>query len=139
MSFTYVGWDTHAYSAQFKKSMEERNLDFMAPVESKEWDTMVAELNNCYSHDNCALRAIRTQNDRIKSSEKGVMIDSDLYRCDLARIMLETWKTVKNLNDNSLFKGFGEILCDIGSTCLQGATHRLLTYYVALTDSKVEK
>ncbi len=135
MSFVYAGWDVHSYSNQFKKTMEDRNFDFSEPVSLDQWGKLVEELNYVYQNFNEALVAIRTQNNRVKSSEIGKVVDSDLYKCDLARIFLETWILVKKTEDKDTIKGFGEILCDIGGTCLQGATHRLLTYYVALLDS----
>ena len=45
------------------------------------------------------------------------------------------WQAVKAAHDDSVYAGFAEILRDVGKTCVQGDSHRLLSYWVAIGDS----
>lgn len=59
------------------------------------------------------------------------ILDPDLPEFNIAVLLLAVWNILKCENDNSMYKHFGETLDDIGTTCVQGISHRLFIDYIA--------
>lgn len=134
---TYQGWDVHSYTLQYRSFMETTGMQFTRPVEPNVWLKLIQELQSKYSHMSGAAVAITKMNARYNADLKGYF-DADLQTsvgpCNVARLLLETWRVANTKNDVSVFSGFGEILDDIGNHCVQGDSHRLLNYYVCLIE-----
>ena len=62
----------------------------------------------------------------------GTIVDPDLPGLNIAVVLVAVWHRVKELNDDSAFIHFKETLDEIGGTCIQGISHRLLFDYFAL-------
>lgn len=132
----YKGWDVHAYSTQYREFMQREGLTFSRPVVQHVWDRLIRELKTEYSYLPAALVAIDKMDKRYDKELKGYF-DADLAtsdgNCNVARLLLDTWHAINatdNKEDKSVLNGFGEILSDIGTHCVQGDSHRLLNYYI---------
>lgn len=58
--------------------------------------------------------------------------DPTLPNLNSAAVLHAIWRRVQELNDSSIHAHFLETLIDIGSTCIQGISHRLLDDYLAI-------
>lgn len=132
-----MGWDVHAYTAQYNQFMQQEGIQFASPIEADEWVVLVKQLRDQYSQKPIAIVAIDKMHGRYNPVNKGYF-DADLQTsrgpCNVARLLFDTWTLVKSKNDQSVFSGFGEMLEDIGSNCVQGDSHRLLGYYIGLVE-----
>ena len=127
----YRGWDTHAYTTLW--TAEAERLGFKTPVPVLEWKQLLRDLDAAYPGA-VALRKFAVN----FSAATGGYMDAQLGGLNVARLLLEVWALVRRAQDGSVTAGFGEILADIGNTCVQGDSHRLLAYYVALHRSGTE-
>lgn len=125
----YRGWDVHAYTQDFNETLtEEQKQLFSQPVDSLEVNAMMLEMIDRFPGGNKALNKMWKR----YQPSKGGYHDPDLDNLNVIKICEVVWFKVKSLNDNSIYKIFEEILKDIGGTCIQGDSHRLLMLYYAL-------
>lgn len=122
----YLGWDVHRNTPFFKEVMPKYRECFPERITLKEHILTIGELEQKYG----PLPAIAKMRQRFQEKDGG-------YRCpdlkvNIAAVLQETWNLVKKVNDPSIFAGFGEILRDVGTTCVQGDSHRLISYYIPL-------
>ena len=125
----YKGWDVHSYTSDFRQVIQ--SLEIPAKVDPAANATLIGELKAKYAGKSKALEAIAKMNLRYNADRQGY-VDPALSGVNVSGILQKTWETVKGEEDESVFAGFGGILADIGGTCIQGDSHRLLSYWIAL-------
>lgn len=125
---SYRGWDVHAYTRDIQSQ-----LHSVLPIMTRQTQTntkpvtdILLEVQAYYSNHLGACTGLAN----IRKSL--AMHDPDLCGVPVDLLFTSTWLSVCGANDPSLYALFGEILGDIGDTCLQGVTHRLFTVWKAL-------
>ena len=125
----YKGWDVHFHTGDLREALKDRTFATFIAKECHE--RMMAELLERYETVPQAAVAILKMKGRYRE-EVGGYLDPDLG-LNVTAILDETWATVKQFaEDESVLRGFGEILADVGTTCIQGDSHRLLFYLLGL-------
>jgi len=121
-----VGYDVHAHT-QFMRAK------FLTPEYLKLFSgtvdlvPIIEEIGTKYQNmSHPALINIRNV------YRSGTIVDPDLPGLNIAVVLVAVWHRVKELNDDSAFIHFKETLDEIGGTCIQGISHRLLFDYFAL-------
>ena len=126
----YKGWDVHAYTPQMKEVVKEIQLvDKLSPIVHEQ---MIQEIKGKYTSKPQALIAISKMNSRYSAEIQGY-IDPDIG-INVSALLHLTWRRVKEINDDSLYNAFAETCAEIGNTCIQGDSHRLLFFCMALMD-----
>lgn len=121
----YKGWNVHAYTPDMRLAAEPWLKQLRAPLSAAEHAALAQELRQHYAASRAVKRMLRAYR-----PEHGGFVDAQLSSVNVSRLLAEVWRLVRQ--EASLRQGFGELLADIGGTCLQGQSHRLLAYYVAL-------
>ena len=124
----YKGWNTHAYTDDWKAVIGGVTL-FQAATGQKDYLQTLEELEKKYGK----LPAFPKFR-RLYTPKLGGYMDSKFGNVNVATLLVATWKKVKSLAEPSIYRGFGEILQDIGTTCVQGDSHRLFAYWTGITE-----
>lgn len=66
--------------------------------------------------------------------ERGGYEDGALGGLNITRLLEAVWLEVSRINENSTYNLFVETLSDIGSTCPEGDSHRLLILLNSLVE-----
>ena len=116
------GYNVHAYSRLLHNILPSLNIS-NEPIDVAELDGLIQNLLTRYSN------VVQPCLDKIKSTyfTNGRICDPDLGAYNIYYVLLELY----NWN-NDLLK---ETLIEIGTTCLQGLTHRLLVLYICKKQS----
>ena len=70
-----------------------------------------------------------------RNFRNGYILDPELPKVNSAMILVLIWDQIKD--DTVLCKHFSETLKQIGNTCIQGISHRLIIDYVALYNDMI--
>ena len=134
------GWDCHAYTVYFREAIVRMGLDFHQPVEPATFSTAVEEMRDLMRSHFPQQPALAEQQPSWAALQKmvareaaGSYVDPDLDGQSVARILVDTWRLVRSAEVDELFV---ETLTDIGQTCMQGDSHRLLALFIALYNSE---
>lgn len=111
--------DVHAWTGQMNQMLQQ---SFFERVEPQDWDQLIQEISICVHKNPDALSALQKMNGRYQS-ELGGYLDPDLQNANVASIVRHVWNHLKNIGSPELII---ETLQDIGATCIQGDSHRLL-------------
>lgn len=140
----WLGWDVHAYTNQMRAIL---------PTVNEILDDKMHRIPNHIGREHMNIIIQQIQNHygpRVSVACSNIMkcyqtkpipgiFDHELVGVDFARVLLYLWLHVTKVNDPSLYAHFGETLENIGATCLQGVTHRLLVDFVAVSDNVHKK
>jgi len=130
---SWKGYNVHAYTPEYRKwavsHIAELEVIYGSKLESAMFTSILNELSEKYGHK------VTYSNFRNAYDFKtGWITDPELPGLNCAILLRATWEKVKLQKDESLYKHFGETLDQIGTTCLQGVSHRLLQDYWAFSD-----
>lgn len=129
-----MGWDVHAYTCQMQKvSLEYYQLiisKYGTTLEEKQWDQLQQELYQMYG-PKPAFENMKRQ------YSSGWIRDPQIPEVNFALVLYALWFEISASGEVSLHKHLNEILDDIGQTCIQGVTHRLLASYVGIMNDKM--
>lgn len=131
VSMNYRGWDVHAYSREYRQIAHKVSQHIPRFIDTDTHTQLIQALKGRYGNNSLALQAIDKMAKRYHPQNRGYF-DPDLGNLNVTSLLYATWMSVLEANHPSTYKGFGEILSDIGGTCVQGDSHRLLAYYAAL-------
>jgi len=132
----YKGWDVHAYTQEWLPIVKKHKAVLATPIGEEEFKMLLEHITKAYAPNN--LPAL-TKMARLYHPKQGGYLDSQFDNINVARLLAETWAAVKHINDSAIFNGFKEILVDVGTHCVQGDSHRLFAYWIAITRSGEEK
>lgn len=133
----YKGWDVHAYTPEIRQWFQQYLLPRLHDngVFLTEWMQLMKELRAVYQNVPAVHMALNKMQKRYSVQVRGYF-DGDLGPGgNVASILKYTWQKVKSMKEPSIVRLFGEILIDIGSTCVQGDSHRLVWFLFGLTSS----
>jgi hypothetical protein len=122
----YRGSDIHSYTEIIKHIVNVRYTEeeWTAPILTKDLNELFAELDIQYSKKD-AIENIK------RHIENNSLCDPQVGHVNFLKILLELWTYTKQ---KSLYEYFEETLHEIGNTCIQGISHRLLMDHVAMID-----
>jgi hypothetical protein len=126
------GYNVHNYSTAWSDEAKQHLTVLQASVPPDEWNELLRELQESAPK---SIDVIQSFGARYVAQDGGYF-DNDLANVNVSRLLLETWSLIKDLKDHSIYHGFEEILDDIRDTCLQGQSHRLFAYWIALSRDK---
>lgn len=120
----YKGYNIHNYTKEIITIIPKYfGKNVYKKVTILEWKNVLSDI--CKKIPRC--RALQNMN---KNFKNGFIIDPELPKINSAMILILIWDKVKN--NNILCKHFTETLKDIGNTCIQGISHRLIIDYIAI-------
>jgi hypothetical protein len=121
----YLGTDIHAYTNQINEIAAHTMVSHSVPNEA--FELILTQMHNKYGHKEVFqnLRNVFRQ---------GSIIDPQVPHINFAFILKQLWEKLVQLNEDSAFDHFGETLDQIGMTCIQGVTHRLLIDHHAFVE-----
>lgn len=136
----YNGWDVHSYSKDWAPILTANHPFLLERISSLEFETTCTEIKTYYSKSVIVQSTLekfknrfKTENTKVEEKEvEGGYYDSDLGKVNCAKLLVETWKKIKQLKEDSLYQLFEETLNDINNTCVQGDSHRLFALYHVL-------
>ena len=123
----YHGWDVHSYSSSWAQEAAKHSRLLTELVSEADFANLIQDISNHYNENLPVINMFR------QTYRRGGNQDPDLSNVNVAKLLLVTWEKVKELSEPTIFTGFKEVLNDIGETCLQGRSHRLFSYWIALT------
>lgn len=128
----YHGTDIHAYTQQLKTMSDHYSPDIINKygnvISEEEWNHLLSELQKHYGKK----VALMNMNSQFKN---GWISDPQVPSLNSAILLKALWEKIKR-NDVSMIKHFEETLDQIGSTCIQGISHRLFIDYIALLNDE---
>jgi len=130
MASFYKGWNVHSYTSDLQ--IHSNLIDFFRNEPSlshDEWHALLDELRSIYGN----MDALRNMNNVFVKSMWSIP-DPQLSNLDSAKVLRYLWKNHIR-HSASLRSHFRETLQDIGHTCIQGISHRLIALFVALNDA----
>jgi hypothetical protein len=113
------GWDVHAYSHEWAPAAAQLGV---AQADAGQLRRAKVEIAAMFPFLGPVLQRIQLTQ------------DADLANLDPGSLLVATWDAVRKANDPGTFRCFAEIVTDIGTTCLQGQTHRLAALLAAFRD-----
>ena len=127
----YKGYNIHAYTSDISEAVRSSYLFIVQHwgdyVHERTFNRIIAELNDFFGpkpvYDN-----LRSAYD-IKA---GTIHDPQVPKLNAAVLLEALWLTLKRINDPSTYAHFNETLNQIGTTCIQGITHRLFIDYMCI-------
>jgi hypothetical protein len=123
----YLGYDVHSYTAVFHAQLPSILATLpQDKVTLQELDLLIDRMTMWYG-PKVAFLNIRQSYD----PQVCMIVDPHLPGLDSAIVLRQLCNHLQAQQDPSLFHHFGETLDDIGMTCRQGITHRLLVDYLA--------
>jgi hypothetical protein len=137
MASDYRGWDVHQYSPYLRDRLAELGRDFSKSPDDGEFQAVCSEISQLLDTttepppDDAQLSAARLALAKMRNrAAAGNYVDPDLGGAQVGAILVETWRKVQQADDVKAV--FIETLADIGDTCVQGDSHRLLLLWLAL-------
>lgn len=112
----YLGTDIHAYTQQVNQLNISTQLD---PILDSEFQFILQDMQQVYGPKE-AFSNLKNVYSR------GMISDPEVPHINFALILKQLWSKLRELNEDSAYRHFGETLDQIGMTCIQGVTHRLL-------------
>lgn len=132
---SYHGWDVHSWTSDLRDLLDQQpEFECRFRVSMHLFDQCLQEIFEMYGEG--VKPVLEKMRGRYKPIEGGYY-DMDLVgkRVNVAHLLVRVWTLVKRINDESIYKWFKETLDDIGLTCLQGDSHRLMFFLVGLVRS----
>ena len=127
----YAGWDVHSYSKSWAPfAMKYKSL-LEQPITKENFSALVKKIQTKYS---CRFPVLNKML-KIHTVAVGGYVDADLCDINVCQLLQVTWCSVLEADSADIFRGFQEILIDMGLHCVQGDSHRLFAYWIALKRS----
>ena len=129
----YAGRDIHAYTNQVNRAAVKYMDMFAGQLDSVAFETILSEMIAAYGSKNTFVNLRNV-------FKNGYITDPDVPIINVAILLQKVWNQVKESEQNiarnpptsTSFKvHFNQTLDDIGMTCIQGISHRLLIDFVA--------
>lgn len=112
----YLGTDIHAYTHQMNQIKPSTQSDTISDVE---FQSILQDMQQVYG-SKVAFTNLKNV------YRQGFILDPEVPHTNFALILQQLWMKLRELNEDSAYRHFGETLDQIGMTCIQGVTHRLL-------------
>lgn len=112
----YLGTDIHAYTHQMNQIKPSTQSD---PISDMEFQSILKDMQQVYG-SKVAFTNLKNV------YRQGFILDPEVPHTNFALILKQLWMKLRDLNEDSAYKHFGETLDQIGMTCIQGVTHRLM-------------
>ena len=120
---SYLGYDIHAYTHQINTMVKSLPSDlFNVIVSDTDFQKTLDEMTQKYG-DKPAFSNFRSV------FHNNTIVDPEIQSINIALVLIRVWNKVKELNEPSTYNHFNETLDQIGHTCIQGVSHRLLMDY----------
>ena len=119
----YLGYDVHAYTHQMNFVAESYQSQFQGELSNNEFEMIIQELQEAYGPK------VTYMNLR-QVFRNGSIVDPQVPCINVAIVLKTVWCKVKT-SEQSLKSYFNQTLDDIGMTCIQGISHRLLIDFIA--------
>jgi len=123
----YMGDNVHAYTNQVRETIKsyipQLTSQYGTIVTEVEFDNLLQEFENKYG-----IKPIYTNLKSVYRNEG--IFDPEIPGINVAIVLKAVWEKMKQLNDDSAFRHFGETL-DQANTCLAGITGRICIDYIA--------
>lgn len=127
----YIGYNIHNYTKQIVNVIPKYFGDSVyTKVDSNEWNSAISVIQIKYP-GNPAIKNLK------RNFQNGFIIDPQLPKVNSAKILILIWNQIKD--NDVLCKHFSETLKQIGNTCIQGVSHRLIIDYIALYNDIIEQ
>ena len=112
----YKGYDIHAYTIDIKKikgfeEMQSMDIVFLDEILEK--------------HPKCIVGINNIKN----NTKLGYLVDPEIEGVNILQVLKSLWDKIKNTD---LENHFEETLIDIGPTCIQGISHRIIMDWIAI-------
>ena len=122
----YHGTNIHAYTPLVKEllSTQYSDVKWNAAMAENECNALIKELSDEFKQ-HPAIGNIQ------RSTKNGLLLDPQLGNTNFLRILQQLWERVKSMDQVRHFK---ETLDQIGNTCIQGVSHRILIDWAAMKD-----
>ena len=122
---SYKGDNIHSYTEIIKKLIDKHFDDkFYQSIDNKSWESLLLELHLKFPDKKIPLANI------YKYYKNGYLLDPQLPKVNIAIILVKIFNFIKTNDD--LTNHFRETLEQIGTTCIQGISHRLIIDYIAI-------
>lgn len=128
----YRGRDVHAYTQYMRAVVPTHHENLVKKIgprltpEEVLW--LEADMRNKYGNKEAFPNIFHKM-------QTGYLADHDVPNINFALFLWALWEILKKTKEESLFNQFGETLDHIGSTCVQGITHRVFCDYIAIAES----
>jgi hypothetical protein len=125
----YVGRDIHAYTRQVNKAADKYKDIFVGQLDVADFETILREMSTSFG--------VKTAFVNLRNVfYNGAITDPDVPFINVAILLQKVWNQVKesektDKSSSSFRSHFNQTLDDIGMTCIQGISHRLLIDFVA--------
>lgn len=138
----YRGWDVHSYTQDVKARLGEIR-EVLCKKYHPPWSCRTPFNDDLFYKclDWCSRNLERSKVDSCLSKFKnywlqtdGGWVDRDLENVNVAWLFTCSVHCCATLKDDSVCRLFQETLEDIGTTCVQGDSHRLLCFLVGATE-----
>ena len=131
----YIGYNIHNYTSQIVNIIPKFfEKIFYKKANVKTWNKSLTEIKKKYNN-HIAIKNIE------RNFNNGFIKDPEIPELNSAIVLLVIWDTIKN--NNIMCHHFLETLNEIGNTCIQGISHRLIIDYIAIyndiLDSELSK
>lgn len=131
----YIGYNIHNYTMQIVNIIPKFfGETAYKKADIKTWNNSLTEIKKRYSN-HIAIKNIE------RNFNNGFIKDPEIPNLNSAIVLLIIWDTIKN--NDIMCRHFLETLNEIGNTCIQGISHRLIMDYIAIhndiLDSELSK
>jgi len=137
MSEVDRNWNVHAHSEEYAALLARSGLleSLRGRIERDEFEAVLGEMQGHYGGDPGGALAKMS---RRWTEVEGGYVDADLGKgMNVAILVVDTWRLVKSSGE--VWEFFRECLEDVGGTCIQGDSHRVLNFWVFLRESEGEE
>jgi len=125
----YSGYNIHNYTKQVISIIPKYFGEVAySKVNNDKWLLVLSEIEKKIPNG----QSIQNMN---RNFHNGYILDPELPKVNSAMILVLIWDQIKD--DTVLCKHFSETLTQIGNTCIQGISHRLIIDYVALYNDMI--
>jgi hypothetical protein len=121
-----VGNDVHTYTRYFKELIPSVK-PLIGSVSAHEFLSVVSELNTFCTNCSCPCHIALTNMIRQYEAQRG-LIDPHLQNLDVSALLVRCSHYANENDESDLLH---EAMMDIGGTCRQGQSHRLLFLFLA--------
>jgi hypothetical protein len=133
----YKGWDVHAYTQTIIEMLPnllekiDNYCQFMGYIDrkipDKSFKDIIDQLSGLFPNNPAITNMVSSYKD-------GCIVDPFLPNLNSAIVLEIVWKLLLFMNDSNMYEMMNMVLDDIGGTCVQGISHRLIFEFIYLHD-----
>ena len=112
--------NVHSWTSFFQNYILNKKNQIENTCSEESWNNLCSEIND-FIHENEHAKCVL---EKMKNDYQSEWKDPDLFHIHVSDIFLWVWTLLKTHQSQNLIV---ETLVDIGDTCIQGITHRLLS------------